>query len=44
MENANIHIIGVIGQETTALNVIQQVKSLGENVQQITVNINSVGG
>ena len=43
MEKGKIHIVGVIGHDTTDLDVIRQVKALGE-VDQITVNINSVGG
>jgi len=43
MEAKQIYIVGVIGQDTTDLDVIRQVKALGD-VDEITVNINSIGG
>jgi len=43
MGKGKINIIGIIGEDATALDVIRDVKALGE-VDEITVNINSVGG
>lgn len=44
MATGNIYITGIIGEDTTELDVIRQVKSLPDNIEEIIVNINNSNG